>query len=287
MSAVINSSERIDGALREAARRLASISDSARLEAEILLAHVLDCSHGQLLARYDAPLDRTTQTGFDALLTRRLAGEPVAYLLGCREFWSLDLRVTPDVLIPRPETELLVERALHALRDRRAARALDLGTGSGAIALALARERADIRITATDASPAALAVARDNARRLGLQGIEFMESDWFAALPGRGYDLIVSNPPYVAAGDPALQTAVAEYEPAAALYAGEAGLGALFRIIDSAPAHLGDAGTLLLEHGAMQGKAVRDRLRQAGFTHIETWPDLAGHPRVSGGNNNE
>lgn len=275
--------ECIGDVLRQAAAQLEASSDSAALDAELLLASLLNCSRGQLLTRGEHTLDAGSQLRFEALLQRRREGVPVAYLLERREFWSLDLRVTPDVLIPRPETELLVERALCVLRERMAPRVLELGTGSGAIALALARERPDAQLTATDRSPAALQVARDNAERLGLQQVCFIESDWFSVLPPQRCDLILSNPPYVAVGDPALQAAVATHEPAIALYAEQAGLADLFAIIDAAPSHLVADGTLLLEHGATQGEAVRVRLQQAGYVGIETWPDLAGHPRVSGG----
>lgn len=275
--------ERIDDVLHGATAQLTTSSDSPAVDAELLLASVLNCSRGQLLARDEHMLDVDSQRRLEVLLQRRCEGVPVAYLLEHREFWSLDLRVTPDVLIPRPETELLVEQALSTLRDRTAVRVLELGTGSGAIALALAQERPDAQLTATDHSAAALRVARDNAERLGLQHVCFIESDWFSALPSQRYDLILSNPPYVAMGDPALQTAVATHEPAIALYAEQAGLADLFAIIAAAPTHLVAHGTLLLEHGMAQGEAVCARLQQSGFINVETWPDLAGHPRVSGG----
>lgn len=275
--------ERIGDVLQRATAQLTPGSDNPALDAELLLASILDCSRGQLLARDGHLLDIDSQRRFEALLQRRREGIPVAYLLERREFWSLDLRVTPDVLIPRPETELLVERALSSLHGRTSVRVLELGTGSGAVALALAQERPDARLTATDRSAAALQVARDNAERLGLQRVRFIESDWFLALPSQRYDLILSNPPYVSMGDPALQAAVAAHEPAIALYAEQAGLADLFAIIAAAPAYLAARGTLLLEHGMAQGKAVRARMQQGGFVDVETWPDLAGHPRVSGG----
>ena len=275
--------ERIGVVLRRAAVRLAGCSDSVALDVELLLASVLDCSRGQLLIRSEHRLEAGSRRRFETLLHRRCEGVPVAYLLERREFWSLELRVTPDVLIPRPESELLVERALRVLHVATAPRVLELGTGSGAIALALAQECPDAQLTATDRSEAALRVARGNAERLGLQRVCFIDSNWFSALPAQRYDLILSNPPYVAVGDPALQSAVARHEPAIALYAEDAGLADLFAIIAAAPAYLAANGTLLLEHGTTQDETVRVRLGQAGFVGVETWPDLAGHPRVSGG----
>lgn len=273
----------IDAVLRFATAELASHCDSPRLDAELLLAEVLDCSRGQLRARGDWSLSADCERRFHALLQRRRAGEPVAYLLQRREFWSLDLRVSRAVLIPRPETELLVERSLLRLHGRIAPRVLDLGTGSGAIALALAHERRDAVVTATDSSTAALALATDNAQRLHLTNVSFVCGDWFAPLAGQRFDLIVSNPPYVAVGDSDLQATVAAHEPASALYAAEDGLADLAAICAVAPEHLTSGGTLLLEHGATQGDAVSALLRSGGFADIETWPDLAGHPRVSGG----
>jgi release factor glutamine methyltransferase len=212
---------------------------------------------------------------------RRLAGEPVAYLTGRREFWSLDLEVTPDVLVPRPETELLVERALAVLAGVQAPAVLDLGTGSGAIALAIASTRPDAAVTATDASPAALAVAERNARRLGISNVSFRAGDWYAALDRGRFDVILSNPPYVAAGDPAL--AALAHEPLRALVAGPDGLAALAAVAAGARERLRPGGWLLVEHGAGQGAAVRDLLTRAGLASVATRADLAGHERASEG----
>lgn len=225
------------------------------------------------------------------LLTRRLAGEPMAYLLGMQGFRHLQLMVDPRVLIPRPETEELVELALDRLSGCRGAliRCLDLGTGSGAIALALADEGpsrlppgARLVVTAVDRSDAALAVARDNAARCGLD-VEWLHGDWFAPLAGRQFDLIVSNPPYVAPGDPHLTRGDLRFEPETALVAEGDGLAALDQLIHSAPAHLSPGGWLLLEHGHDQRDAVNTRLRAAGFTAVRSHHDLAGNPRHAEG----
>jgi release factor glutamine methyltransferase len=217
----------------------------------------------------------------ESLARRRIAGEPVAYLTGRREFWSLDLELTPDVLVPRPETELVVERALEALSGRASPAVLDLGTGSGAIALAIAHERPDADVTATDTSRAALAVAADNARRLGIGNLRMLEGSWFEPVGGRRFEVVAANPPYVAAGDPAL--AALAHEPLAALVAGADGLEALAAIARAAPAHLQPGGRLVLEHGTRQGAAVRALLEGAGFVDVATRRDLAGHERVTEG----
>jgi release factor glutamine methyltransferase len=217
----------------------------------------------------------------ESLARRRIAGEPVAYLTGRREFWSLDLELTPDVLVPRPETELVVERALEALSGRASPAVLDLGTGSGAIALAIAHERPDADVTATDTSRAALAVAADNARRLGIGNLRMLEGSWFEPVGGHRFEVVAANPPYVAAGDPAL--AALAHEPLAALVAGADGLEALAAIARAAPAHLQPGGRLVLEHGTRQGAAVRALLEGAGFVDVATRRDLAGHERVTEG----
>lgn len=246
-----------------------------RLDAELLLAHVLDVSRANVIARDERVLTPEAQGDFEQLLARRMSGEPMAYLTGTREFWSLELEVTKDVLVPRPETELLVEWGL-ALAPRSV---LDLGTGSGAIALALASELPDARIAATDISAAALQVARGNARRLRLE-VQFAEGACYAPVDG-AFELIVSNPPYVAEGDPHL--AELKFEPAIALTSGADGLGALRAIVAGAPQHLRAGGWLLVEHGATQGAAVRELFARAGFARVETRRDLAGHERATGG----
>ncbi len=265
-------------ALRE---RFTGASPSAELDAELLVARVLGIGRAALAADPGRALAPDELFALESFALRRLAGEPVAYLAGRREFWSLDLEVTPDVLVPRPETELLVERALAAIAGLARPAVLDLGTGSGAIALAIASIRPDAAVTATDRSAAALAVAQRNAARLGLANVAFLQGDWFAPLAGARFDVIVSNPPYVAAGDPAL--AALSYEPRSALVADADGLGALAAVAAGACAHLLPGGRLLLEHGAGQGAAVRDQLRAAGLVRVETRRDLAGHERASEG----
>jgi release factor glutamine methyltransferase len=254
-----------------------------RRDAEILLQHVLGCDRSWLVAHDTDPLPREQAARFRTLWTRRLAGEPVAYLTGRRGFWTLDLAVNTGVLIPRPETELLVETALARIPVDAAWDLADLGTGSGAIALALARERPACRVLATDRSAEALAVARANARRHGIGNVDFREGDWWAPLEGLRLDLIVSNPPYVPAADPHLSRGDVRFEPRGALASGPEGLDDLRTIIAGAPAHLHPGGTLLLEHGYDQGAAVRALLRAAGFTDVRTWRDLNGHERVSEG----
>ena len=243
-----------------------------------LLALALDVPRTWLLTHGGQMLDAAVLQRFETLLARRLAGEPMAYLRGTQGFWTLELEVTPDVLVPRPETERLVELALTRMGEHGAL--VDLGTGSGALALALKSERPAWRITATDRSAAALGVAARNAAQLGLD-VECLPGDWYAPLAGRRFDVIVSNPPYVAPDDPCLAGDGLRHEPRTALAAADAGLADLAVIVAGAAAHLLPGGWLLLEHGADQGEAVRALLTQAGFTAVETHTDLAGHPRVT------
>ncbi len=257
--------------------------DEARLEAELLLAHVLGKPRSWLYAHADRVVEVNQARAFELLLGRRCGGEPVAHILGSREFWSLELVVTPDTLIPRPETELLVELALLRLPSAGVPRVLDLGTGSGAIALALAHERPLARVTAVDAEARALEVARKNAARLGLGRIRFLHSNWFSAIRDESFDVIVGNPPYIADDDPHLLTGDLRAEPRSALASGPDGLRALAIIAASAPAHVAPDGWLLLEHGYQQAAAVRALLGAAGFTAVETFRDLEGRDRVSGG----
>jgi len=253
------------------------------VDAQALLAHVVDRNRAWLAAHRDDALARDQAHAFFALAKRRREGEPVAYLVGWREFWGLRLRVTPDVLIPRPETETLVEVALTWLAQDRALRVLDLGTGSGAIALALAHERPQAHVIATDASPAALAIARDNARTLGLANVEFVEADWYEGVAAGAFDLIVSNPPYISPGDPHMVEGDLRYEPSAALVAGAGGIAALRGIVGGAPQRLVERGALAVEHGYAQSEAVQELLRDAGFDDIVVRRDLAGIARVAGG----
>jgi release factor glutamine methyltransferase len=269
--------------LKPATRDAGAAGQAAGLDVELLLAHVLATPRARLKSHPEAPVEPAAAERFLALIGRRAAGEPLAYLTGRREFWSFDVAVTPAVLIPRPETELLVERAL-TLGTQAEGRAADLGTGSGAIALALARERPRWHIVATDASAPALAVARANAAALGLTSIEFLAGSWFEPLAGARFDLIVSNPPYVAADDPALRDPALAFEPPLALTppGGEA-LASLRVLARGAAAHLLPAGWLLLEHGASQGRQVRAELVAAGFAHVRSHRDLAGHERMTEG----
>lgn len=269
-------------ASRQLAAALGLEKREARLEARVLAAFAWDVSPAWLIAHDTDPLNDTHVAAFESLLTRRLEGVPIAYLTGTREFYGRPFRVTPDVLIPRPDTELLVERALACIPSDQAVDVLDLGTGSGCIAITLALEHPLARVTAVDRSTAALAIARRNADILNAR-IEFLTSDWFAALDGRRFDLIVSNPPYVAAADPHLARGDVRFEPLTALAAGHDGLDDLRRLIRAACDHLKPGGALLLEHGYDQADAVVELLRQHGFEQTCTLRDLGGLNRVSGG----
>jgi release factor glutamine methyltransferase len=253
----------------------------ARLDAEVLLAHALGRPRSYLFAWPERRPDPAQAQCFARLLSRRQRGEPVAYLTGRREFWSLPLEVTADTLIPRPETETLVALALQGIAPDAELTIADLGTGSGAIALALAHERPRCRLVATDRSTAALAVARRNAGHLQIHNIEFVAGDWLAPLAGRRLDLVVSNPPYIPAQDPHLDQGDVRFEPRNALAAGNDGLEAIRRILRDAPACLRDDGRLLMEHGYDQGPAVCTLLVQAGYREVEDHPDPAGIDRVA------
>jgi release factor glutamine methyltransferase len=268
----------VRGALAAATGRLGE-----RIDAEALLLHVLDKPRSWLVAHDTDVLDDQIRAAFEAMVARREAGEPVAYITGRRGFWSLELEVTPATLIPRPETELLVELALERLPPDRPARVVDLGTGSGAIALAIAKERPRAAVTAVDLSADALAVARGNARRLGLERVRFLHGTWMTPLSSERFELIVSNPPYIEAADPHLGQGDLRFEPATALASGADGLDAIREIVAAAPAHLEAGGWLLLEHGWDQGAAVRALLDQAGYAEVFTATDLEGRDRVSGG----
>jgi len=262
--------------LRKAAEKL-----DDRLEAELLLAHALGVNRAWFFAHADDTLDAAAADRFDALVDRRATGEPIAYITGARDFWSLTLEVTPATLIPRPESERLVELALERLPN--GGRVVDLGTGSGAIALAIAKERPDATVFAVDASADALAVAHRNAARLGLGRITFMQGDWLAPLAGERFDLIVSNPPYIEADDHHLGEGDLRFEPASALASGVDGLDDIRRIATSSRQHLVEGGWLLVEHGWNQGDAVRGVLEHAGFVSIFTEKDLEQRDRVTGG----
>ncbi|ANB16777.1 peptide chain release factor N(5)-glutamine methyltransferase [Dokdonella koreensis] len=267
--------------LLAAAATCLAAAESARSEAELLLAAVLDRPRAWLYAHDRDVAPPAVAAGFAALLTRRAAGEPLAYLTGKRGFWTLDLAVTPDVLIPRADTERLVELALQRIAPESDVAVADLGTGSGAIALALASERPRARILATDLSAAALGVARTNAARLGIANVEFVRGDWAGALGTRRFALIASNPPYIRADDPHLGQGDLRHEPLSALASGEDGLDAIRAIVAAAPAHLDPGGWLLLEHGYDQGAAVRALLEAHGLVQVATAQDLEARDRVS------
>ena len=252
-------------------------------DAAILLAHALGRSRGWLYAHGRDEVDAAAAARFQALVAARAEGEPVAYLTGRQGFWTLDLAVGPAVLVPRPETERLVELALERLPADAALRLADLGTGSGAIALALAKERPLAHVVATDASPDALDIARANAARNGIGNVAFRVGDWLAPLAGERFDLIASNPPYIADGDPHLARGDLRFEPPMALSCGADGLDAIRVIVRDAPAHLQPRGWLLLEHGWEQGAAVRALLRDAGFVEVQTATDLEGRERITFG----
>lgn len=256
--------------------------DSARRDAEILLCHCLGQSRAWLYTWPEREPPGEQVQRYRQLLARRGRGEPIAYLTGWREFWTLQLKVNSHTLIPRPETETLVTWALE-LPLPAAAAVLDLGTGSGAIALALASERRAWLVEGVDASEAALQVASDNAAHLGLEWVRFFRSDWYRALKGRRFHLLVANPPYIEAADEHLHQGDLRFEPRSALVAAEAGLADLAQLVSGAPAHLHGGGWLLLEHGYQQGERVRELLRQTGFAQVSSRRDLAGLDRVSGG----
>lgn len=255
-------------------------SPTARLDIELLLAAALGKTRSYLRTWPERIVGTEAAQVFASYLERRRQGEPVAYILGQQGFWSLDLEVAPHTLIPRPETELLVELALQCLPAEQA-RALDLGTGTGAIALALARERSGWQVIAVDRVPEAVALAERNRARLGLANVNVRDSHWFSALEGERFDLIVSNPPYICSQDPHLSAGDVRFEPSSALVSGRDGLDDIRHIIANAPAHLAPAGWLLLEHGYDQAPQVRELMAQQGFEQIESREDLGGHERVT------
>lgn len=269
-----------DGASLESALHLSR--NESRIELQMLMQRALNVSRAYLLAHPEQILEAGQQAAYDAMLRRRLAGEPIAHILGEREFFGLSFKVTPATLIPRPDTELLVELALQRIPPQGGFRVLDLGTGTGAIAISIAHLRPDAEVVGVDASPAALEVARENARRLGAGNISFAQSDWFSALGGNRFDLIVSNPPYIAANDGHLSQGDVRFEPMTALISGADGLGDIRRIVTDARDRLEPGGWLLLEHGYDQAARVREILLQGDYVRIFSARDLAGIERVSG-----
>ena len=269
--------------LLQQARQYFPSSTSARLDTELLLIHILQQPRSFLHAHPEFILTHEQYQHWQQLSQRRQQGEPIAYLLKTRGFWSLELQISPLVLIPRPETEQLVELVLQHYQQQSQVRLLDLGTGSGAIALALASERPDWEITATDNSLSALDIAKKNAQHLGIQSVQFMPSHWFQALTGQRFDIIVSNPPYLARHDPHLQQGDLRFEPQAALIAGETGLEAIEHIIHHSSHYLTPSGRLYLEHGYQQASSVRGIFHQYHFQMIKTFQDYSKLDRVTQG----
>lgn len=280
--AILNlSAATVGSALRKAAHELEATSPTPRLDAEVLVMNACGLDRGRLITRHESALTDEQHAKLENLLKRRKHGEPMAYLTGAREFWSMELGVSPATLIPRPETELLVEKALEQIPPTAEWTIADLGTGSGAVALALATERPRCRVIATDISPGALETATANANRLGLSHVEFRAGDWFAPVAGETLDMIVSNPPYVRANDVHWQQGDARFEPVTALVSGKDGLNAIRHLAENARNFLRPNGWLMLEHGSEQPDAVNDLLHRHGYRDIVFHRDLAGHVRVA------
>ena len=281
------SSINIQGILQHHGRQIEAAlnldSNSARIEVQCLLQAVLQVNRAYLLTHPEQLLSDAQQARFNALFERRLSGEPVAYLLGEREFYGLTFKVSPATLIPRPETELLVDLALQRISRQGTCRVLDLGTGSGAIALSIAYARPHAEVVAVDIAPAALEVAQMNVQQLKLGNVRLLQSDWFTALRGEHFDIIVSNPPYIAVGDAHLGQGDVRFEPRIALASGANGLQDIGHICVQAKIHLNDYGWLLFEHGYDQAAQVRELFQKSGFVNIFSAADLAGIERVTGG----
>jgi release factor glutamine methyltransferase len=279
-----NLSQHLHAAQQQIIRALALEAATARIEAQALLRAVIPtASRSWIIAHADDTLSTAQQEQFSVLLERRLGGEPVAYIVGMREFYGLEFKVSPDVLIPRPDTETLVEGALAKIPATQCYKVLDMGTGSGAIAISIALSRPNAHVTAIDRSAAALDVAAENMRRLAVSNLSLLQSDWFGALGEEKFDVIVSNPPYIAQQDTHLAEGDLRFEPLFALASGSDGLDSLRHITALAPPYLNAQGWLLLEHGFNQAEAVSDLLEQAGFVEIQSLPDLGGVLRVTMG----
>lgn len=278
----------IHEALLEAQAALARLlleAGEAKLEAQLLMQHVLSVNRAWLITHESDALQTNNHADFEALLNRRLQGEPIAHILGYREFYGLNLKVTPDTLIPRPDTESLVDAALAKIAPHQAAHILDLGTGTGAIALAFASNRPQTQVTAVDASQAALNVAIENAKNLNITNVRFVLSDWFTALTNQKFDVIVSNPPYIEQDDAHLNLGDLRFEPISALASGQDGLDDIRKIIDDCLIHLKPQGWLMMEHGYNQAGKVADLMSQAGLVDMETIKDFGGNHRVTIGRN--
>ncbi len=266
--------------LLQSAVQLNHLSDTSRLDCELLLCYLLDVDRTYLKTWPDRELSETIEEQFQQLLQRRIIGEPVAYLIGTQGFWTLDLKVSADTLIPRPETELLVEAALE-LELPQQAKVLDLGTGTGAIALALATEQSRWQVSAVDLMPGAVQLAKENCQRCQLENVEIFQSHWFADIAPQSFDLIVSNPPYIETDDAHLTQGDVRFEPASALVSGPQGLDDLRLLVAQSVNYLVDCGWLIVEHGYQQGPAVRDLFEQAGFALVETRVDLNNLERIT------
>jgi len=266
--------------LLQSAVQLNHLSDTSRLDCELLLCYLLDVDRTYLKTWPDRELSETIEEQFQQLLQRRIIGEPVAYLIGTQGFWTLDLKVSADTLIPRPETELLVEAALE-LELPQQAKVLDLGTGTGAIALALATEQSRWQVSAVDLMPGAVQLAKENCQRCQLENVEIFQSHWFADIAPQSFDLIVSNPPYIETDDAHLTQGDVRFEPASALVSGPQGLDDLRLLIAQSVNYLADCGWLMVEHGHLQGPAVREIFEQAGFALVETRVDLNNLERIT------
>jgi len=278
---------KIVDALVAAQARLSTASNTeARFEAQLLLQHALKTNRAWLIAHENDVLTYSQHMHFDTLIQRRIQGEPIAYMLGFREFYGLHLKVTPDTLIPRPDTEILVDTALSKMpASQNSLRVLDLGTGSGAIALAIANKRPRADVLAIDASENALKIAQENANALQIANVQFLSSHWFGALHQQRFDVIVSNPPYIEDADPHLAQGDLRFEPLSALASGKDGLHDIRMIIDQCLVHLKPQGWLMLEHGYNQASAVADLMSEAGLVGISTHKDLGGNDRVTVGQN--
>lgn len=279
----VKSSQTVSDALHTATMLLSRSSPSARLDAELLLEYVTGLSRTNFRTNPERELPANAGWSFQQLVKRRAQGEPVAYIRQQQEFWSLLLEVSPAVLIPRPETELVVERTLAHINEEDPVRVADLGTGSGAIAVAVASERRRAQVTAIDASKDALELASRNIGRLQLTNVSLLHGSWFAPVDGQKFHAIASNPPYIAPDDPDLAPDVRKFEPVMALISGRTGFEAIDAIIRDAPTYLEAEGWLVLEHGWKQAEEVRQRLVRQGFVHVTSHADLAGHPRVTEG----
>ncbi len=270
-------------AIQHGRKLLADKAHNPQQEASLLLFHAIDKTKEFLIAHSDEQLSSTSFQRYQAYLARRIKGEPIAYIQQQKEFWSLPLKVFPGILIPRPETELIIEATLELLTNKDQANILDLGTGSGCIALALAKEKPNTRITACDNSPTCVEIAIANAKNLAINNVNFIISDWFKAITNNNFNIIISNPPYIAIDDEDIEHKVQQYEPESALFSDNQGLEDLLHIIEHAPNYLSAGGSLLVEHGYQQGSDVRTQFIRCGYNDVHTLQDIQQHERVTQG----